>query len=116
MPRQSTPYEPDAIDCNSMEGSLANDFGLCARVQTIYNADEVVVICRCCKVAVAPDGPIIVQAMARRPLRACRNLFAMHYSVLLDCWHQCDRGVLGAAARPIERGWDGRPKQPRPRT
>jgi hypothetical protein len=37
----------------------------------------------------------------------------MQYSALLDCWHQLDRGVLAAAERPIDRGWDGRPRAPR---
>jgi len=116
MPRKFVGYEPDAIDCNAIERAIALDFGLQPKVQTWYNADEVVVVCRCHRLASDPGGPVICQALVKKPLKTAGSLYTMHYSVMLDCWHQMDRGTLAAATRPIERGWNGRPQVPRRRT
>lgn len=116
MPRQFGGYEPDAVDCNTIEMAIARDFGLQPRVHTWYNADKVEVICVCRKIAESPEGPVVCQSHVSRPLKQAGSLYVMHYSAMLDCWHQMDRGVLAAATRPIERGWNGRPQTPRWRT
>lgn len=116
MPRQFGGYEPDALDCNTIERAIAEDWGLCCTLKTWYNRDEVNVVCKCVKITAAPDGPVVVQSFVHRPLKSAGSLYVMHYSAMLDCWHQMDRGVLGAAARPIEHGWNGRPQVPRRRT
>lgn len=112
MPRPFTGYEPDAIDCNTLVNAIATDFGLVSEVSTEYGRDQVRVIVRCRPLGGEHAGVVQVQAMASAPLRTAKSLYIYQYSALLDCWHQCDRGVLTAAARPIERGWDGRPRTP----
>jgi hypothetical protein len=109
-------YTPDQIDCNTMVTAIAQDFGLLAEIMTDYARDQVVVIVRCREVGGDLPGEVRVQSLVRAPLKTAKLLYAMHYSALLDCWHQCDRGVLGAAARPVVHGWNGRPQQPRRRT
>jgi hypothetical protein len=112
MPRKQNYYEPDAIDCNTMVSAIGSDFGLQCDITTAYERDQVVVLVRCYSVVQNPSKVVQVQALTRAPLRAARSLYTMQYSALLDCWHQLDRGVLAAATRPIERGWDGRPRMP----
>lgn len=112
VPRRQAYYEPDAIDCHSMASALGNDFGCLCDITTRYQGDEVIVLVRCHKGIDTTDHVVLVQAIVRRPLRAAHALYAMQYSALLDCWHQLDRGTLAAASRPIERGWDGRPRTP----
>lgn len=113
MPQRANYHEPDAIDCYSMAQAIGEDFGLLLDVTTGYQLDQVVVLVR----AYAPDGKlertVIVQAMCRRPVKTAKSLWQMQYAAMLDCWHQLDRGVLAAETRPIERGWDGRPRTPR---
>jgi hypothetical protein len=116
MPRQFEGYEPDQLDCNSLSIALSVDFGMMPEVKTTYSGDLVTVTCKCRILATDPDGPVIVQAITRIPLKTRKSLYVMHYTVMLDCWHQLDRGTLAASARPIERGWNGRPQTPRRRT
>jgi len=116
MPRQFNAYEPDSIDCAALVTALGEDFGVIGRVETRYELDLVVAIARCHLLGSTEPNDIIVQAKVTRPLRSSASLFVAHYSALLDCWHQLDRGVLAASARPIERGWNGRPRTPRRRT
>jgi len=116
MPRTINYYEPDALDCNTMVTALGGDFGVQCDITTEYTRDQVVVLVRCHKGIGTPAHEVQVQAIVRGPLRGARPLYAMQYSALLDCWHQLDRGVLAAATRPIERGWNGRPRTPERRT
>jgi hypothetical protein len=113
MPRQFGGYEPDQIDCGTISLALSTDFGVMPEVKTTYSGDLVTVTCKCRILGTDPDGPVIVQAIDRLPLKSRKSLYVMHYTVMLDCWHQLDRGMLAAATRPIERGWNGRPQQPR---
>lgn len=113
MPKQQTYYEPDAIDCNTMVAAIGNDFGCVCAIETIYELDNVRTVVRVFKLGQKGTGMVQVQAMVSAPLKARKSLTAMQYSALLDCWHQLDRGLLSAATRPIERDWNGRPKQPR---
>ena len=112
MPMKEKYYEPDAIDCNTLVTSLAQDFGVIPFITTSYERDQVVVIVTTRKIAEAPNGVVQVQALVRTPLRARKSLYIAQYSALLDCYHQLDRGVLGVAQKPIERGWNGRPIVP----
>lgn len=116
MPRSFQGYEPDAIDCQHLCDALGEDFGMLCQVVIQFSADEVIAIGRCRSLGCAPDSPVIVQALVRRPLKGSSSAYVLIYSVLLDCWHQLDRGVLAAAGRPIEHGWSGRPQTPRRRT
>jgi len=116
MPRQFTSYEPDAIDCAALCTALGEDFSMVARVETRFELDKVIVVARCYQLGRTTAGEVIVQSLVARPVKSSASLFVAHYSALLDCWHQLDRGVLGAASRPIERGWNGRPHTPRRRT
>lgn len=116
MPQKQAYYEPDAVDCNQLVTSLAQDFGVIPFLSTSYERDQVVTICTCRKVAEAPNGVVQVQAIVRAPLKARRSLYVMQYSAMLDCYHQLDRGVLGVAQTPLERTWGGRPKVPAKRT
>jgi len=116
MPRQFGGYEPDQLDCATLSLALSVDFGMMPEVKTTYSGDLVTVTCKCRILATDPDGPVIVQAIDRLPLKSRKSLYVMHYTVMLDCWHQLDRGTLAASTRPIERGWNGRPQTPRRRT
>jgi len=116
MPRNHEGYEPDQLDCNTMSIAISADFGMMPELKTTYSGDLVTVTCKCRQLGMAPDSPVIVQAIVRNPLKLRRSLYVAHYSAMLDCWHQLDRGVAAAATRPIERGWNGRPQQPRRRT
>lgn len=112
MPRRYEGYAPDQLDCNTMVTSIARDFGLMSVIETRYERDQVVVLVRCYAPGGAAADVVQVQALVRAPLRTAKSLYIMQYSALLDCWHQCDRGVLAVAQTPIERGWDGRPRTP----
>lgn len=112
MPKQQTYYEPDALDCNTMVSAIGNDFGCICAIETIYELDQVRTIVRVYKLGQKWGGVVQVQAMVKAPLKSRKPLTTMQYSALLDCWHQLDRGMLGAATRPVERDWNGRPKQP----
>lgn len=112
MPRQFTSYEPDALDCNTMVTAIASDFGLIAEITTQYVRDKVQVVVRCRPIGGESAGVVQVQALVTAPLKTAKSLYIYQYSALLDCWHQCDRGVLGAAQRPVERDWRGRPQVP----
>ena len=116
MPRQFGGYEPDQIDCHTIELALGTDFGMMPEVKTTYCGDQVTVTCKCRILGMPADGDVIVQAIDRLPLKTRKSLYVMHYTVMLDCWHQLDRGMLAAAQRPIERGWNGRPQVPSRRT
>lgn len=115
MPRKFTSYEPDQVDCQSLVNAIANDFGLLAEIETQYARDRVWTFIRCRAPSTDGKGVVQVQAVASSPLLTAKSLYTQQYGALLDCWHQCDRGVLGAAARPVVRGWDGRPQTPRAR-
>lgn len=112
MPRSQTYYTPDAVDCNTCCTAIRQDFGLNVIITTEYVRDEVQVICKALALAGEYAGVVQVQSLVRAPLKSRRDLYAMQYSAILDCWHQLDRGVLGVAQTPIERSWDGRPRQP----
>lgn len=114
MPRQSNYYEPDQLDCNTMVTAMCEDFGLACDIATRYERDQVVVIVTCRRFIEAPNGGAVVQAIVRAPLRTAKSLYVMQYGAILDCWHQMDRGVLGAAQTPVVRGWNGRPQRPMP--
>lgn len=116
MPRQYTAYAPDAVDCAAMCNSIAQDFGLVCEITTEYVRDKVQVIVRCRPIGSANAGVVQVQALVAAPSRTAKSLYIYQYSALLDCWHQCDRGVLSVAQTPIVRGWDGRPRTPERRT
>jgi hypothetical protein len=115
MPRKMETYTPDQIDCNTMVTGIANDFGLAVEIETQYARDRVWVFVRCRQPALIPPGVVQVQAVVSAPLKTAKSLYTMQYSALLDCWHQCDRGVLAASSRPVEHDWNGRPQQPRRR-
>lgn len=114
-PQRYTAYEPDALDCNTMCNCIAQDFGLVATITVEYARDKVQVIVKCRPIGGEQADVVQVQAMASAPLRTAKSQYIYQYAALLDCWHQCDRGVLAAANRPIERGWNGRPQAPRRR-
>lgn len=116
MPQRPHMHEPDAVDCNTMVNALAEDFGVICDLETRYERDMVVVICRTYKLASLQEGVVQVQALVKAPLKSRRSLYTLQYSAMLDCWHQHDRGVLAVAQTPIERGWDGRPRQARRHT
>lgn len=105
MPAKYTPYEPDQKDCLNCVKALGADFGVIASLETIYTLEHVVTIARCRPIADAHHDATIVQALVRVPIQHARQLYAMQYSALLDCWHQLDRGVLLAAERgAVDRG------------
>lgn len=112
MPQRYTAYEPDQLDCNVMTQALGRDFSVLPSIETVYTPEQVCTIVRCRSIGGPADSQVEVQAMVRCPLRNARPLYSMQYSALLDCWHQLDRGVLAASERSVNRGWDGRPKQP----
>ena len=112
MPSRITYHVPDAIDCNTILHAIANDFGLLPEVITRYERDFVVVIVRCRKPDTSGEGVVQVQALVKTPLKTAKSLYQYQYSAMLDCWHQCDRGLLANATTPIARGWDGRPRTP----
>lgn len=112
MPRTIEYHTPDAIDCNTILHAIANDFGLLPEVETRYEYDKVTVIVRCRTPAPERDGMVQVQAMVSAPLKTAKSLYQYQYSAMLDCWHQCDRGLLGNASTPIVRDWYGRPRTP----
>jgi hypothetical protein len=112
MPRKFEGYAPDQMDCNTMVTALGGDFGLLTEIETRYERDQVVVLVRCYSPGGKARGMVWVQAKVSAPLKTAKSLYTMQYSALLDCWHQCDRGVLGVAKTPIEYSWNGRPKTP----
>jgi len=115
MPRLRETYTPDQMDCSTMVTGIANDFGLLPEITTEYARDQVVVLVRCRIPGGESAGVVQVQARVSAPLKTAKSLYTMQYCALLDCWHQCDRGVLAASSRPISYGWSGRPQQPRRR-
>lgn len=115
MPRRMEFYTPDQIDCNTMVTAIARDFGLLPEIVTEYARDQVVVLVRCRVPGGEAAGVVQVQALVRAPLKTAKSLYTMQYSALLDCWHQCDRGVLGAATKAVTYSWSGRPEEPRRR-
>lgn len=112
MPIKQKYYEPDAIDCNTMITAIGQDFAGICEIITTYERDVVQVVVRVRKVGVDQLNVVQVQALCKSPLKPARSLYVLQYGALLDCWHQLDRGVLGVAQTPIERGWDGRPRAP----
>lgn len=113
MPRQHNYYEPDGIDCDALSSAIRQDFGGNPHITLDFLLDQVVVICKVVSPARTDVNEVMVQAKVTSPLKARKSCFTLVYSVLLDCWHQLDRGVLGAATRPIDRGWNGRPQRVR---
>lgn len=116
MPRKMEFYSPDQLDCNTIVTALGGDFGVTPEIITQYTRDQVMVLVKCRRIGGGEADVVQVQALVRAPLKTAKSLYTMQYSALLDCWHQLDRGVLGASTRPIEHGWNGRPQQPRRHT
>jgi hypothetical protein len=115
MPRHFTAYEPDQIDLNTMLTALGEDFGMHCVLQVEIARDVVITTAKCYKYASDPDdGPQVV-ARHKVALRGQKSAWVGLYACALDCWHQLDRGLLGAAQTPIIRGWNGRPQRPRAR-
>lgn len=113
MPQSQHYYEPDQIDCCNLIRSIREDFNCDPVLETTLQPDHIVTICRCRKYG-QPGGDVVqVQALVKTPHKAKRSCWVLFYGALLDCWHQLDRGVLGAATRPVEHGWNGRPTVPR---
>lgn len=112
MPRKFEAYAPDQLDCNTMVTSIAQEFGLLPVIETRYERDQVIVLVRCYAPGGVALGVVQVQALVRAPLKTAKSLYTMQYSALLDCWHQCDRGVLAVAQTPVVHSWDGRPRTP----
>lgn len=113
MPRSQNYYEPDQIDCTNLVRSIREEFNCDPKLAVEIHPDYIHTICRCVKYG-QPGGDVVqVQALVKTPHTAKRSCWVMLYGALLDCWHQLDRGLLAAAARPIEREWNGRPTVPR---
>ena len=112
MPARQQYYEPDALDCNTCLTAIGRDFGCVAEIETRYERDKVCVFVRCKKIAGTEPDVVQVQAMVSAPLKGAKSLYVYHYSALLDCWHQLDRGVLAVAKTPVQYSWSGRPAQP----
>lgn len=115
MPQKGNYYEPDAIDCNTMATAIGQDFSHLCKTEVEFARDSVVVTCRCYGSAAAPDDAPSVQSRATKPLKSRPDISVMLFSAMLDCWHQLDRGVLGAKPPAISHGWNGRPTVPRRR-
>lgn len=112
MPQSQRYYEPDAIDCNTLSSSIRQEFGCDPIITVQFALDRVTVTCKCFRYG-QPGGDMVqVQALVKAPLKNARSPYTMQYSALLDCWHQLDRGTLAVASKPVERDWNGRPKQP----
>lgn len=114
MPQPRRYYEPDALDCNTCITAIGHDFGHRTEVETRYERDQVLVLVRCFKIGGVEADVVQVQAKVSAPLKGAKSLYVYHYSALLDCWHQLDRGVLAVAKTPIQYSWLGRPNQPAP--
>ena len=112
MPNKQAYYEPDQIDCDNLSSAIRGDFRVNPTLEVTFSLDMVLVVCRCYVPAIERPEKPIVQALSRFPLKARRSLYVAVYAVLLDCWHQMDRGVLAAADRPMPRDWSGRPRTP----
>jgi hypothetical protein len=113
MPRHIEFYTPDQLDCNTMITSIGSDFGGLCDINVQFTRDQVIVVVKVRNIQTEGADQVMVQALVKVPLKTAKSLYQYIYSALLDCWHQMDRGVLGAATRPIEHGWNGRPQQPR---
>ena len=116
MPRMQHYYEPDALDCNAMQTAIAEDFSCVCEISTDYGRDEVRTVVKCRKIGGSEASVVQVQAMVKAPLKGAKSLYILQYSALFDCWCQLDRGVTAVAARPIQRGWNGRPQRPTPQS
>ncbi len=102
-------YEPDWIDVNTQLTALGKDWYLVCKFEVICSRDTVSVVARCyCPSSPNPAG-VVVQALASRPLKSKPQIAVMAFATALDCWHQMDRGVLGARPPAVSRGWNGRP-------
>lgn len=109
MPRKFEGYTPDAIDCNTQVTALGLDFGVLVKTSVEFARDEAVVLCACFRIGSESDGTPVVQSRARKPLKSKPDIAVMIFSALQDCWHQLDRGVLGAKPPAIAHDWNGRP-------
>jgi len=115
MPRPYTAYEPDQIDLNTMLTALGEDFGMRCVLNVEIARDVVITTAKCYRfLGDDDDGPAVV-ARHKVQLRGQKSAWIGLYAVALDCWHQLDRGLLGAAQTPVIRGWNGRPQRPRRR-
>lgn len=110
MPKRESYYQPDLIDCQSQCHAIGEDFGCICELSVTFTADYVVVIARCRKINEDVENPPLVQALVRKPLKASNSLAVMIFSALQDCWHQLDRGTLGATTPAISHLWNGRPE------
>jgi len=109
MPRKEDYYAPDQIDAYNQVRAIGDDFGCISEVSIRFDNGNITVLCTCREVAKSPDGPVVVQALVRRPEKNAREVWVMVFSALQDCWHQLDRGVLAAAPPKTAYGWGGRP-------
>jgi len=109
MPRKFEGYSPDAIDCYSQAVALGEDFGVLVWVSFTWEGDWVVATATCRRIAESPDGAVVVQARAKRPLKSRPDMALMAFTVMQDCWHQLDRGVLGVKPPAVTHSWSGRP-------
>ena len=109
MPRKFEAYAPDWIDVNSMLTALGADWGLLCEFQVKVERDFVQVVARCYSLAADLDAGVVVQALARRPIKSKPEIAVMAFATALDCWHQMDRGVLGAKSPGVVHDWSGRP-------
>jgi hypothetical protein len=112
MPRKIEYHTPDGIDCYNIFHAIVRDFGLLPEVETRYENDTIVVLVRCRKPDAERAGVVQVQAMVKTPFKTAKSLWQYQYGAMLDCWHQCDRGLLANASTPITRDWLGRPRTP----
>jgi hypothetical protein len=91
------------------------EFGIECKIEVTFKLDKVVTLARCYRPAVTSDAVPVVQALSRRPIKGHGSAWVAIFSVMLDCWHQLDRGVLGARPPVVSHGWDRRPEVPRRR-
>jgi hypothetical protein len=115
MPRKFEGYEPDAIDCDQLSRALAEDFGVICTMEVSYALDKVQTVARCHRPTLSTPSVVVVQALVSRPIKAAKSHYVAQYSVMLDCWHQLDRGAAAVVVPPISHGWDRRPQVPRRR-
>lgn len=100
MPRQFGGYAPDQVDCHTLSVSLAHEFGMVPEITTAYVGDYVTVVCRCRILGSTEPNDVIVQAIDKIECRHYKSLYILHYTVMLDCWHQLDRESAAVVAVP----------------
>lgn len=109
MPRKFETHSPDWIDVNTQITALAQDWGLVTSFRFTVERDYVVCICTTYLISASPNGSVVCQAIVRRPLKSKPESAVMAFTSAYDCWHQMDRGVLGARSPVVSHDWNGRP-------